>query len=176
MIEATTTNKKEVKVHVTRLKDYLGEVGITVTVLSKLSGINLNHLHKCLAGEVDERNGSVRTMSEENLDRLQEAIHQLSLRLKYIFILYNTDNEEVKQNGNRYCKDCLNQIHEQLSPVFRLLPFMQYALGWNRSKVRNIMDNKKSTSYGNISQDDVNRINVKLEEVATRLDLLTIVR
>lgn len=170
------TNKKEIKVPVTQLKHYLSEVSINVSALAELADISVPHLHKCLAGEVDERDGSVHIMSDNNLVRLQEALHQLALRLKYTFIFYNTDLEVVKRGGSRYCPDCVEQIKQQLPPYIRVLPFMQYALGWNRSKVLNVMNCKTGIVYGNISQDDVNRINLKLAEVATRLDLLTVVR
>lgn len=168
--------EREIRIPITDMKDYLKEVGITITALSRLSGINLTHLRMCMDGRVDERTGRKRTMSDNKLKNLQEALHQLSLNLKHIFIFYNTDLEEVKHNGNRYCKDCVKQLREQLSPYFRLQPFMQYALGWNWSKVRNTIDNKKSITYGNISQADVNRINIKLAEIATRLDKLTVIK
>ena len=168
--------EREIKIPVTRLKNYLNEVGLTATALADLSGIHVRHLQKCLAGEVDQRNGTVRTMSDDNLAHLQDALHELSLRLKYIFIFYNTDLEEVKRNGKRYCKDCVRQIKHELSPYFVVLPFMMYALGWNRSKVRNVMDIEKGFAFGNISQDDVNRINLKLAEIATMLDRLTLVQ
>ena len=167
---------REIRIPVTKLKDYLNDVGLTVTTLANLSGINLRHLQKCLAGEVDQRNGTVRTMSDNNLTRLQDALHELSLRLKCVFIFYNKDLEEVKHNGRRYCKDCVSQIKYKLSPYFCVLPFIQYTLGWNRSKVRNVMDIRDGFAFGNISQDDVNRINVKLAEIATRLDVLTLVK
>ena len=168
--------QREIRIPVTKLMDYLNEVGLTVTALAELSGIGTRHLQKCLVGEVDQRNGAVRTMSDENMELLQDALHRLALNLKYIFIFYNPELEVVKRSGNRYCKDCVRQIKEQLSPYFNVLPFMQYALGWNRSKVRNVMDIEKGFAFGNISQDDVNRINVVLAEIATRLDLLTLTR
>lgn len=169
-------NEREIRIPVTKLKDYLNEVGLTVKTLADLSGIHVRHLEKCLAGEVDKRNGAMRTMSDDNLARLQDALHELSLRLKYIFIFYNTDKEKEKRNGKRYCKDCVYQIKEQLSPYFGVLPFMMYALGWNRSKVRNVMDIEKGFAFGNISQDDVNRINVKLAGIAAQLERLTLVQ
>ena len=165
----------DIKIPITRLKDYLKEVGIAVTTVAELAGINPIHLHKCLAAEVDGRNGSVRTISDDNMVRLQDALHQLALRLKYTFILYNTDLEIRKRNGCCYCPDSLEQIKTELSPVFSIIPFMEYSLGWSYSKVRNVLDHC-SISYGNLSQDDVNRINLKLAEVATRLDLLTVVK
>ena len=167
---------RDIKLPITRLRGYLNEVGIPVTVLADMSGIQRQHLSKCMAGEVDERNGKVRTLSTKNMERLQETLHQLSLRLKDIFIFYNTNRETVKQNGRRYCPDCVEQIKTQLSPYLSILPFMQYTLGWNRSKVRNVMDIKNSITFGNISQDDVNRINVTLAEVATRLDIFTLTK
>lgn len=169
-------NDREIRIPITSLKDYLNEVGITVTSLAELSGVSRLHLQKCLSGEVDERNGAVRTMSDESLARVQDGLHELSLQLKYVFILYNTDQEVVKRNGCRYCPGCVDQIKEQLSPYMSIQPFLEYALGWNRSKIRNVMDIKKGASYGNISQDDVNRINVTLAEVATRLDVFTLTK
>lgn len=169
-------NEREIRIPMTRLKDYLSDTGITVTCLSELSGINLQHLGKCLSGKIDESNGRIRTMSDNNMARLQEALHQLALKLKYIFILYNTDMEVVKQNGRRYCPDCVDQIKTQLSSYINIRPFVQHSLGWNRSKARNVIDNKKSIAYGNISQDDVNRINIFLAGMATRLDMLTLTR
>lgn len=167
---------KEIHIPVTRLKDYLTEVGINISALAKLSGIKTVHLHKSLAGEVDERNGAVRTMSEENVRLLQEGLHQLALKIKYMYIFYNNDMEVVKQGGNRYCPDCVDQIKQQLHPYISVLPFMQYALGWNRSKVLNVMNCKTGYAYGNISQDHCDHINLKLAELATRIDLLTIVQ
>lgn len=166
----------EVKIQITKLKEYLNEVGITVQALADLSGIKARLLHKCLSGEVDRRNGYVRKLNEENLNRLQNALHELSLKLRYIFIFYNTDFEVCKRNGNRYCPNCVDQIKSQLSPYINILPFIQYALGWNRSKVRNVMDIKGGFAYGNISQDDCNRINIILTEIAARLDVFTIIQ
>lgn len=168
-------NQRGIRIPVTKLKEYLADVGIAVTTLADLAGINPIHLHKCLSGEVDGRNGTVRTMSAGNVERLQDALHEMSLKLKYLFILYNDDLEVVKQGGRRYCPDCVEQIRTQLSPLVSVLPFLQTALGWNRSKVRNVMD-KKSIVYGNITRDDVDRINLKLAETATRLDLLILSR
>ena len=169
-------SEHEIKVPVIRLKEYLSEVGINVSALAELSGINTIHLHKCLAGEVDERNGRVRTLSNDNMALLQDGLHQLALKIKYTFILYNEDLEVIKRSGRRYCPDCVEQIKQQLSPYISVLPFMQYALGWSRSKVLNVMNNKTGIVYGNISQDDVNTINLRLAEVATRLDLITIIK
>ena len=167
---------REIRVPVTGLKKYLNEVGITVTALANVSGINRLHLSKCLNGTVDERTGAVRTMSSDTMGRLQEALHELAVELKYIFIYYNADQEVVKRNGSRYCPGCVEQIKEQLSPYVNVVPFMQYALGWSRSKVANIMNCKGGIAYGNISQDDCNRINITLAEIATRLDALTLTR
>lgn len=169
-------NEREIKIPITRLKDYLNEVGITVTAIAELSGISRLHLSKCLSGDVDERNGRIRTMSNENIQHLQDALHQLSLELKYTFIYYNTDLEVCKKNGRRYCPDCVEQIKTQLSRYLNILPFMKYALGWSSSKVHNVMDIKKSISYGNISQDDCNRVNIVLAEIAARLDAFTLVQ
>ena len=167
---------REIRIPVTHLKDYLTEAGINVSALAGLANISVVHLHKCLSGEVDGRNGSVRTMSDDKLEHLQEAIHQLAMKLKYIFIFYNEDLEVVKQGGRRYCPDCVDQVKQQLSPYISILPFMQYALGWNRSKVLNVMNCKKGIVYGNVSQDNVNDINLKLAEISTRLDSITITR
>lgn len=169
-------SEKEIRIPMTRLKEYLNEVGITVTCLSELSGINRLHLSKCLNGEVDVRNGRIRTMSDENIALLQDALHRLSIELKYIFIYYNTDTDVCKRNGHRYCPDCVNQIKSQLGKYINILPFMHYALGWNRSKIRNVMDIRNSITYGNISEDDCNRINVTLAEIATRLDVFTLIK
>lgn len=166
----------EVKIPVTKLKEYLNDVGIKVKTLADLSGINTQHLHKCLIGEVDARNGNVRTLSNENIAYLQEALHQLSLKLKYTFIFYNTDKEVCKKNGMRYCPDCVSQIKLQLAQYINILPFIQYALGWNRSKVRNVMDNKYGLAYGNISKDDCDRINITLAEMSARLDVFTLTK
>ena len=159
-----------------KLKEYLKELGITVNVLSEYSGINLGHLTMCLNGTIDSRNGCSRILSEDKLKQLQDALHEIALKLKYVFIFYNTDFEVVKQNGNRYCSNCVDQIKDQLSPYFKLLPFMEYALGWNKSKVCNVINSKKSISYGNISQQDVNRINIVLAEIAALLDRITLVK
>lgn len=169
-------NNREIRIPVTQLKKYLNEVGITITCLSELSGINRLHLNKCLSGEVDERTGKMRTMSDENLALLQEALHHLSIELKYTFIYYNTESEICKRNGRRYCPDCVDQIKSQLSKYINILPFMHYALGWNRSKIRNVMDIKSGIAYGNISEDDCSRINVTLAEIATRLDIFTLTK
>jgi len=164
-------NGREIKIPVHKLKGYINEVGISMTALSKLSGINARHLMKSLAGEVDTRNGEVRMLSNDNMERLQEALHQISLDLKYIFIYYNPDKEDEKKNGRRYCPDCVVQIKSQLSPYFKIRPFMHYALGWKRSKIQNVM-----MTNGNITKDDCDRINIVLAEISTRLDMFTLTK
>ena len=169
-------DKREIRIPISKLKNYLNEVGIIGKTLADLSGISVPHLNKALNSAIDERDGKPRELSDKNLMNLQEALHKLALKLKYIFIFYNTDLEVRKQGGRCYCPDCVDQIKSQLSPYISILPFMQYALGWNRSKVLNVMNCKSGIVYGNISQDDVDRINLTLAEVATRLDIFTLTK
>lgn len=176
MIVKKNIAEREIKIPITRLKKYLNEVGITIQAMSEMSGISRLHLQKCLDGVVDQRNGRKRTMSDDALAQLQEALHQMALDLKYIFIFYNKDREVCRRNGNCYCPDCVDQIKEQLSKYFSISPFMQYALGWNQSKICNIMNCKDGFAYGNISQDDCERINVVLAEISTRLDRLVLIK
>ncbi len=156
-------------ISISELKDYLGKVDITVTSLAELSGVGATHLYKCMVGEVDGRNGAVRTMSAENMERLQEGLHQMSHILGSMRIYYDADTEICKRSGRRYCPDCVEQIKEKLSPYINILPFMQHTLGWNKSKVHNVMNITTSSSYGNITLDDCSRINNMLAEISATL-------
>lgn len=166
--------QKEIKMPLTKLKDYLNETGVKTTCLAELSAISSAHLNKSLKGTREYVGGPPTVLSKKMLGQLQDALHELSLRLRDIFIFYNTDLEIVRNNGNRYCPDCVDQIKELLPKYMKVSVFIQYALGWNLSKTRNILDIKQGYAYGNISSTDVSLINAALTSISATLDRITL--
>lgn len=165
--------KRKVLINLITLKDYMDEVGLKTVGLARLSNLNPQHISKALCGTPDTRNGRSATMSRDGLRQLEFGVELLSDALQDIFITYDSDHEVCKQGGRCYCPACVDQIKQKLGPYISVLPFMQYALGWNYSKVRNVMDMKNSASYGNISRADCDGINLKLVEVAARLGVFS---
>lgn len=161
--------KRKVEISIRRLKVYLDEVGIKVVKLAELSDINPQHLSKALCGTPDNKTGKPTSLTLDDLHNLEFGMEQLSYELGNIFIVYDTDREIVKRSGNRYCPACVEQIKEKIRPYMSLLPFIQKTLGWNYSKVRNVLDKKDSPSSGNISRDDCDRINIRMAEIAACL-------
>ena len=164
---------RKVQIGIRTLKEYLSEVSIKTVGLARLSDMNPQHLSKALCGTPDNRNGRPSTLSRDAIRQLEFGLELLSSTLQDIFIAYDPDQEVCKQGGRCYCPSCVNQIKQKLSPYILVTPFMEYALGWSRSKVRNVMDINTSASYGNITRADCDRINITLAEVAARLSMFT---
>ena len=167
--------KRKIHTDLRRLKEYMDEVGLKTVGLARLSNLQPVHLSKSLCGTPDNRNGRPATLSRDGLHQLEFGLELLSDALQDIFIIYETDSEICKQGGKRYCPACVEQIKQKLKPYIGVLPFMQYALGWNYGKVRNVMDFKNSASYGNITRYDCDRINITLVEIAAHLNMFTII-
>ena len=165
--------KRKIQTDIRRLKDYLDQVGIKTVGLARLSNLQPQHLSKSLCGTPDNKNGRPATLSRDNLRQFEFGLELLSDALQDIFISYDPDMEVCKQGGSCYCPACVEQIKQKLKPYIGVLPFMQYALGWNYSKARNVMDIKSSASYGNITRYDCDRINITLAEVSVRLSMFT---
>lgn len=161
--------KRKVEISIRRLKVYLDEVGIKVVKLAELSDLNPQHLSKALCGTPDNKTGRPTSLTQEQLRSLEFGMEQLAYELGNIFIAYDHDLEVVKRSGNRFCPACVEQIKQKIRPYMSLLPFMQQTLGWNYSKVRNVIDKQDSPSSGNISRDDCDRINIRMAEIAARL-------
>jgi len=152
------------------LKEYLDEVGIKTAKLAELSDIKPQHLSKALCGTYDPNAGGPTTLSRENLIRLQFGLEQMAYGLRHSFITYIQEEEILKNNGKRFCPVCVSIIKERLRSYFPIIPFMQTVTGWNYSKARNVMDVTTSSSYGNISREDCDHINIRLAEIADNLE------
>lgn len=168
--------QRMIQITVRQLKDYLDNDGIKVAGLARLSYLNPQRLSKALCGTPDSKSGAPTTLSEQSISLLEDGLHQLARELSDIFIIYDTGSDKEKKNGAHYSRACVQQIKQKLKPYIMVQPFVSATLGWTDSKYQNVMSIKKSTTYGNISKEDCDSLNLRLAEVAARLDRISLTK
>lgn len=168
--------QRMIQITVRQLKDYLDNDGIKVAGLARLSYLNPQRLSKALCGTPDGKSGVPTALSEHSVNLLEDGLHQLARELADIFIIYDTSSDKEKANGAHYSLGCVQQIKQKLKPYIMVQPFVSATLGWSDSKYQNVMSIKKSTTYGNISKEDCDSLNLRLAEVAARLDRICLTK
>lgn len=167
---------RRIEITVRQLKDYLDNDGIKVAALARLSYLNPQRLSKALCGTPDGKTGQPTTLSDHSVQMLEDGLHQLAREIADIYIAYDAAHEEHKQGGGCYCKACVSQIKQKLKPYIKVQPFVAATLGWSDSTYQNVMAIKKSITYGNVSKTDCDDINLRLAEVAARLDRISLAK
>lgn len=154
----------KIKVSQDFLYKYLQEHDISKVIISKKMGVSESIVGGSFRHALN-RHGKPLKFSAANIVRLNNALMQISEELRNSVIPFGSDKMFTNQRGTVYDPGALDAIHN-ISNYFNMRSFMQRLLGWNKSKRDVVLSNRSSAVYGNITQDDVNRINAELLSIA----------
>lgn len=155
---------KKVKVTQDVLYRYILEHNVNISGLAREMDANASFVIACFKHNPD-RLGKPRRFTSATLPRLNEALGTFALKMRRSTITFGSEQTYTNRFKNTYDPGTMPAI-KQLAQYFNITSFIVRVLGWTRNKKNAIFSNPSSITYGNISQDDVNRINAELLAVA----------
>lgn len=155
---------QKVKVSSDTLYQYLKEHNFIISLLGKRMGVS-NGIVCNSFQHVLNRLGKPMNFSAANLERLNMVLPQIADELRAATITFGSDQTFANSWGRIYDPGTLQAFH-RIGQYFKMEGFVERVLGWNKVKRYNVLSVKSSRVYGNIAQDDVNRINTELLSVA----------
>lgn len=154
------------KVQVTSdtLYKYLQEHDFIISVLSKYMGVS-NGIVCNSFKHVLNRLGKPMKFSAANLAKLNAALPVIAEDLRKATITFGSDQTFTNSWGNTY-DPAAREAVLAVGNYFKITPFLFRILEWKKGKRDTILVSKTSPVYGQVCQDDVNRINAELLSVA----------
>lgn len=154
------------KVQVTSdtLYQYLLEHNFTISLLSKYMGVS-NGIVCNSFQHIPNRLGKPMKFSAANLEKLNAVLPQIADDLRRATITFGSEQTFTNSWGNTY-DPAAREAVLAVGNYFKITPFLLRILGWKKGKRDMILVSTKSPVYGQVSQEDVNRINAELLSVA----------
>lgn len=156
------------------LYEYLTGHSVNLNRLNELMGVSNGILMGCFRHNPN-RLGKPMSFSQKNIVRLNAALDTLAAQIKQCIITFGSDQTRTNNRGTTYDPAAAAAIVERLSPYFKLTTFTNRVLGWNAKKKDTVLSNPSSKVYGNITSDDVARINAELLAIAGMLGGIEVV-
>ena len=136
----------------------------TIAVLADRMGASESNVRGCLKHSPN-RLGRPMKFSAYNLRRLNAALEQIASELRGCIITFGSDKTHTNQLGNTYDPSTVDAINH-LGTYFKIKGFMASVLGWNEAKRFSVLSVKSSRVYGNVTREDIDRINTELSSLA----------
>ena len=163
------------KVNVTQdfLYQFLQEHNLPLVMISRKMGVSESIVGGSFRHALN-RHGKPLKFSEANIDRLNAAIQQIAAELRDSLVVFGSDRTFTNRRGSTYDPGTLPAI-KRLGAYFNMSGLTERLLGWKKSKHDMIISVKSARVYGNITQEDVDRINAELLSVSGVLSSYKIV-
>lgn len=154
----------KIKVSQDVLYKFLQERNITNVVIAQRMGVSESIVGGSFRHALN-RHGKPLSFSEKNIVKLNEALQMIANELRQCVITFGSDDTNTNKRGSTYVPCALEGFHK-LDTYFNVTKLTKRVLGWDKSKRDMILSCKSSVTKGNITVDDVNRINAELLAVA----------
>ena len=155
---------EKIKVSQDFLYNYLQEHNIIFSMVSGKMGVSSDIVRQCLRRDLN-RLGKPMKLSAANIERMNVALEQIANELRQcVFTLENKDTRD-NHRGTTYYQGCVADF-KRINEYFKLNGLTERILGWNKTKCRTTLFIENSPVYGNITKEDVDRINAELLAVA----------
>ena len=155
---------QKIKVSPDTLYQYLIEHNFTISLLSKYMGVSNGNVYNSFQ-HVLNRHGKPMKLSSVNLERLNAVLPQIADDLRGATLTFGSDQTFTNSWGRTYDPAARQSVLD-LARFFKITPMLLRVLGWKKGKRDMILVSTNSKVYGNISRDDVDRINAELLSVA----------
>lgn len=163
----------KVKVSQDILYGFLKEHNVTKVVIAQRMGVSESIVGGCFRHALN-RHGKPLSFSANNIVKLNEALQMIASELRQCVITFGSDDLKTNKHGSTYVPSALEGFRK-LGTYFNVTKLTNRVLGWNESKRVMILSCKSSITKGNITADDVNRINAEILSVAGVLDCYEVV-
>lgn len=154
----------KIKISPDFLYKYLQEHNFTISMLAKKMDVSNAIVTKSFRHDLN-RHGKPISLSKTNIERMNLALEQIAEELRGLIIPFGSEQTYTNQLGNTYDPSTLQAI-QKVGKYFNLKAMTERVLGWNKTKRDTVLSVKSSKVYGNVTQDNVSRINAELLSVA----------
>ena len=146
------------------LYKFLGEHDMTTVMISKKMGVSETIVGGCFRHALN-RHGKPLIFSQANIVRLNAAIQQIAVELRQSVITFGSDETFTNSRGKTYDPGTVPTIR-RLGEFFNLTALTDRLLGWKNNRKNMVLGSKSSPVHGNVTKEDVDRINAELLSVA----------
>lgn len=155
------------------LYKYLKGHDVKMSRVAEEMGMSTSTVSACFLHS-DNRHGNPQSFTVEGIGKLNEALRTLSVKLSSCVLKFGTDKMYTNKHGRTYDPGMIESIN-QLGRYLNTAAVIERVLGWSKSKKQNVFAAPTTKNYGNISEKDVNAINVEVISVASFFDSVEVV-
>lgn len=166
-------NKEKMKVSQDTLYKFILENGIKMSRIAEFMGSTPSTVLSDFCHRLN-RHGNPRYFTVENIQKLNDALHVFANELRGCLLHFGTDKMYTNKHGRTYDPGMIEPIN-QLGKYLNATALMERMLGWSKTKKRMIFGAPSSNNYGNISEDDVDIINVEIMSIVGFLENVEVV-
>ena len=166
-------NNVKMKMSQDQLYKYLMDHDVKLSRLAEQMGLSLTAVSAYFR-HLPNMHGNPRTFSVDNIKKLNDAIRSFSQELRACLLHFGTDKMYTNKHGRTYDPGMIEPINH-LGKYLNTTALMGRMLGWSKSKKANIFGAPTVKNYGNISEDDVDVLNVEIMSVAGVLENVEVV-
>ena len=166
-IENTTAMEK-IKVTQDELYQYLLEHDVKILRLSELMGTGDTMVTSCFKHSLD-RLGVPRRFTAKSISLINQVLPQLASELRRSVLHYGSDQTYTNSHGHAYDPGQIEPIKD-LGRYLNITGLTNRLLGWSQNKKSSVLCRPKAINYGNITKEDVTRINTEILSIAAVLD------
>lgn len=158
---------KKVQISQDALYEYLKEHGVKIVRLAELTGLSTTTFNLCFK-HAPYPNGTLRAFSAKAVEAINKALPKMAIGIADCVMTFGSEQTYVNQLGMCYDPALIERI-KNVGNWINLTVMARKALGWSFYMKEAKLNTPSSASYGNITQEDVNRINAELLSVAGML-------
>lgn len=172
-INVTIMEKQRLKISQDVLYKYLKEHDVKISRVADEMGMAPCTVTTCFQHR-NNRHGNPLSFTVENIKKLNDSLHTLSEKLRSCILKFGTDKMYTNKHGRTYDPGMIEPIN-RLGEYLNITAVIIRLLGWIRSKKKSVFEASTAKNYGNISEKDVNAINMEIISVASFLDSVEVV-
>lgn len=157
-------NETKAKVSQDFLYQYLTEHDVKLLRLQELMGVSYGMLNGGFRHGPD-RHGKPMWFTADTVALLNKALAELSRQLRGCLITFGSAQVRTGHKGIKYDPAAIAGM-DKIAGYFKKAAFCKRVLGWSSGKTDAVLGRPQSNIYGNISADDVAKVNAELLSVA----------
>lgn len=158
----------KIKITQDELYQYLQCHGVKLVRLSEIMGTGDDMVSQCFKHSKD-RLGVPRRFSSRSIALINRSLPLLASELRGCLLHYGSTLTYTNKHGREYDPGQIEPI-KNLGRYLNITVLASGVLGWNSYKRKLVLSNTHAANYGNISKEDVTRINTEILSVAAVLD------
>ena len=166
-------DKEKMKMSQDTLYKFILEHGIKISRIAELMGATPSSVLSDFRHRKN-RHGNPRYFTVENIHKLNDALHAFARELRTCLLRFGTDKMYTNKHGRTYDPGMIEPINN-LGKYLNATYLMERMLGWSKNKKLMVFSGPSSKNYGNISEDDVDIINVEIMSIVGFLENVEVV-